>query len=309
MIDHDRLFEELLKTFFVEFVELFLPEVYAYLEPDSVVFLDKEIFIDVTSGESYEVDLVAKARVRGQESFFLIHVEHQAQPQTEFGRRLFRYFARLFEEHGLPVYPVVIYDKPRRPEPSTFRIGFPDRVVLEFNYRVIQLNRLHWRDFLRHQNPVAAALMAKMQMKPEERKRVKLECLRLIATLKLDRARMHLISGFVDTYLKLNAAEEKWFKAELKKLDPTTQKEVMEIVTSWMEEGIKKGLQQGRQEGRQEGGADVILRLLTRRFGALSPRTQKKIRHLSIAQLEELSEALLDFSSLKDLTARLRENA
>ena len=41
MIDHDRLFKELLCTFFREFVEAFLPEVATYLEPDSLVFLDK----------------------------------------------------------------------------------------------------------------------------------------------------------------------------------------------------------------------------------------------------------------------------
>lgn len=41
MIDHDRLFKELLTTFFVEFVELFLPEVSSYLERQSVKFLDK----------------------------------------------------------------------------------------------------------------------------------------------------------------------------------------------------------------------------------------------------------------------------
>ena len=35
--------------------------------------------------------------------------------------------------------------------------------------------------------------------------RVKLECLRLLATLRLDPARMQLISGFVDTYLRLSA--------------------------------------------------------------------------------------------------------
>lgn len=64
-IDHDRLFKELLTVFFAEFVELCLPEVYAWLDVDSVRFLDKEIFTDVTDGESHEADLVAMARFRG----------------------------------------------------------------------------------------------------------------------------------------------------------------------------------------------------------------------------------------------------
>lgn len=61
MIDHDHLFKELLSTFFVDFIELFLPDVMAYLEPDSVMFLDKEVFTDVTAGERYEADLLVQA--------------------------------------------------------------------------------------------------------------------------------------------------------------------------------------------------------------------------------------------------------
>ncbi|GEM_PF-3865043 len=50
--------------------------------------------------------------------------------------------------------------------------GVPDFKVLEFNYRVIQLNRLNWRDFLRYQNPAASALMAKMKIAPCDRQRL-----------------------------------------------------------------------------------------------------------------------------------------
>ncbi|TAF12392.1 MAG: flagellar assembly protein H, partial [Nostocales cyanobacterium] len=59
-IDHDRLFKELISTFFLEFLELFFPEVVKYIDPDSITFLDKEIFTDVTAGEKYETDLIAK---------------------------------------------------------------------------------------------------------------------------------------------------------------------------------------------------------------------------------------------------------
>lgn len=157
MIDHDRIFKELIKTFFLEFVELFLPDVYADLDHETIEFLDKEVFTDVTSGEKHEVDLIAKARFRGQDWFFLFHVEAQADDRKPpFPRRMFTYFARLHEEHGLPVYPVVIfsYDSPLRPEPTSYRVEFPGFTVLEFNFRVIQLNRLNWRDFLNHPNPL-----------------------------------------------------------------------------------------------------------------------------------------------------------
>ncbi len=60
-------------------------------------------------------------------------------------------------------------------------------------------------------------------------------------------------------------------------------------------------LQKGEQRGLQKGEVAVILRLLTRRFGAIEPEVQQQIRALSITQLEELAEALLDFSSPSDL--------
>lgn len=124
MIDHDRLFKELISTFFVEFLELFFPEVLAYVESDSITFLDKEIFTDITLGDRYEADLIVnalsnlggplpnprvKAKFRSQEAFFLIHVENQAQQQANFGKRMFKYFSRLYEKFDLPIYPIAIF--------------------------------------------------------------------------------------------------------------------------------------------------------------------------------------------------------
>ena len=105
-MDHDHLFKELLTTFFVDFLDVFCPELAKYLEPGSVEFLDKEVFTDVTHGERHEVDLVAKARFRGQPLGFLIHVEAQARKQTVFPQRMFTYFARFHEKYDLPVYPI-----------------------------------------------------------------------------------------------------------------------------------------------------------------------------------------------------------
>ncbi|PPS42774.1 DUF4351 domain-containing protein [Chroococcidiopsis sp. TS-821] len=303
MIDHDRLFKELLTTFFWEFIELFFPAVTAYLERDSITFLDKELFSDVTSGDRREVDLIAKAKFREQDTFFLIHCEHQSHPATDFSKRMFHYFARLYEKYALPVYPIVLfsYSTPQRSEPTTHQVTFPDKTILEFNYSVIQLNRLHWREYLRHENPVAAALMAKMQIQPQDRPIVKLECLRLLATLRLDPARMQLISGFIDSYLHLNAQEEQRFQTQLSTLGLVQQEEVMEIVTSWMEQGI--------EQGRQEEAQSLILRLLNRRIGAVDSQLQTQIQQLSLSQLEELGEALLDFTEITNLISWLEQHS
>ena len=306
-MDHDRLFKELLTTFFVEFVELFLPESIQYLDRDSVEFLDKEVFTDVTEGERHEVDLVVRARFWGQSSFFLIHVETQAQSQAQFAQRMFAYFARLHGKYRLAVYPVALfsYDQPQRAEPDEYRVEFPDLEVLAFRFRVVQLNRLDWHDFVERTNPVAAALMAKMRMKPTERPWVKLACLDLLAKLQLDPARRELISGFVDTYLRLTIDEQEVFEEELEKIEPERQEQVMEIVTSWMEKGIEQGIEQGIERGAKQGKQDLVLRMLRKRLGTLASQMEARIDALSVEQLEDLAVALLDFSTSSDLTAWL----
>ncbi|MBE9014210.1 DUF4351 domain-containing protein [Pseudanabaenaceae cyanobacterium LEGE 13415] len=60
-------------------------------------------------------------------------------------------------------------------------------------------------------------------------------------------------------------------------------------------------LQQGRHEGRQQEGVLLVLRQLVRQVGELDDSTRSQIEALSLPLLEELSEALLDFSDRRDL--------
>ncbi len=290
-IDHDRLFKELLSTFFLEFLDLFLPHLAASIEPDSLRFLPQEYFADLTAGEDQIIDLLAEVKQAGEAVGFLVHVEAQASSEANFSRRMFFYFARLYQKYLQRVYPIVIFsfDEPLRAEPHSHLVQFPELKVLEFNFASIQLNRLNWRDYLRQPNPVAAALMAKMRIAPEDRAKVKAECLRLLATLQLNPARTQLISGFVDTYLRLSGVEEQEFEREVGRMEAPEQEGIMEIVTSWMARGI------------EQGERSLILRQLVRRVGSLPAEVQLSVEALSLAQLERLGEALLDFTTIADL--------
>jgi hypothetical protein len=50
----------------------------------------------------------------------------------------------------------------------------------------------------------------------------------------------------------------------------------------------------------------LVLRLLAHRFGTVSPTTEAQISGLLLSQVENLGEALLDFSGLEDLEVWLR---
>jgi predicted transposase YdaD len=64
----------------------------------------------------------------------------------------------------------------------------------------------------------------------------------------------------------------------------------------------------GFERGVQEGELSLVLRLLKRRFGKIAPETEAQIVALSLTQLEELGEALLDFSKSSDLNDWLQES-
>lgn len=67
------------------------------------------------------------------------------------------------------------------------------------------------------------------------------------------------------------------------------------------QEGETQGRQAGEIKGRQAGEVALVLRLLQKKVGSLSPEQTKRIQSLSLEQLESLGEALLDFATPTDL--------
>ena len=73
-----------------------------------------------------------------------------------------------------------------------------------------------------------------------------------------------------------------------------------------MQQGMQQGIQQGKQQGKQEGEVNLILRLLSKRFGEVPNRLKMQIEKLSLEQLEALTEVFLDFVSLDNLVVWLQ---
>lgn len=61
------------------------------------------------------------------------------------------------------------------------------------------------------------------------------------------------------------------------------------------------------QDARQEEGQSLLLRILNRRFGKLPDRLTQSIQNLTIPQIEELAEQLLDFTAITDLENWLKQ--
>jgi predicted transposase YdaD len=64
--------------------------------------------------------------------------------------------------------------------------------------------------------------------------------------------------------------------------------------------------QEIKEEGREEATVNLIIRLLTKRFGKISEEMRSSISSLPLLVLEDLSEALLDFTSFADIQTWLK---
>ncbi|MEC4816176.1 MAG: DUF4351 domain-containing protein, partial [Scytonema sp. PMC 1069.18] len=96
-------------------------------------------------------------------------------------------------------------------------------------------------------------------------------------------------------------------KEEVKQeLKEEVKQEVKEEVKQEVKEEVK---QEVKEEVKQEEALQLIKRQLQRRIGSVSQPIQKRMNHLSVEQLENLAEALLDFSNEGDLVKWLQDNS
>lgn len=287
-VSHDRLFKELLTTFFREFMEAFFPQAGRMLDYSYLEFLTQEVLTDVTAGERKYIDILVKTRLLGEEGFVLVHVEPQARKEQDFPRRMFRYYARLFLKYDLRILPVVVLShRTRKAEPQRFEIAFPFHKVLDFSFLQLHLKRQNWRDYLKMDNPAVAALLACMDYREDEKKQLKLEFFKMLLRMRLGPARMQLIIGFFESYVQLTPQEEEEVQQRLaQELPPEEVREMTEILTSY------------HLKGREEALQKSLLKLSKRKFGAISPETEKKILETKdLALLERALENIFDLAS------------
>jgi Domain of unknown function (DUF4351) len=91
-------------------------------------------------------------------------------------------------------------------------------------------------------------------------------------------------------------------------IEPEEQELIMQLSPLYLEKIQAAELvdeQRGEQRGEVKEAQTLIMRLLNRRVGKISIELESRVKALPLAQLEELGEALLDFSQIGDLVAWL----
>ena len=117
--DYDSPWKEVLERYFKEFMAFFFPVAYAGIDwKKGYEFLDKElqqIVRDAELGRRLVDKLVKVYTTEGKETWVVVHVEVQGQKETDFARRMFVYYYRLFDRYNRQVVSLAVLADDRRP--------------------------------------------------------------------------------------------------------------------------------------------------------------------------------------------------
>ena len=299
--DQDSPWKQILRQYFREAIEFFFPATAALIDwQKPQEFLDKEyqqIAPDAEVGKRYADQLVKVWRKRGDDLWLLLHTEIQAQPEAHFAERMFIYNLRIFDYFHHPAISLAILcDGRAKWRPSVYEFRYPDTHV-RFEFGVAKLLDYHsrWTELENSHNPFAIVVMAHLKAQETkrnagDRKDIKLNLIRRLYESGYSRSEVVNLFRFIDWVMILPEGLKQAFWMELKAYEEERQ---MPYITSVEEIGFARGLQVGEQR--------LLLKLLKRRVGEVPESVQQRVEKLTIAQLEALGEALLDFEQLTDL--------
>ncbi|HEX4946779.1 MAG TPA: DUF4351 domain-containing protein [Blastocatellia bacterium] len=226
----------------------------------------------------------------------ILHVEFETDPTDSdppLDLRLLDYFVRLYRRERKPIRQVVIVLAETKAHiPEEFRVG-----DTWHRYRVIKLWEQDPAPLLAHEGlwPLAVLAYAK---RPHQ---LLMEVAEKVSTIPREARRSDLTAA-------ASILAGLRFKSDL--VRRLFRKELMmqsAIYREILAEGELIGEQRGEQRGELHGRLAVIERLLNRRLGLIPKRAQAKLATLTLPELDELSEALLDFQSTQDLMRWLRD--
>ena len=300
----DSPWKEVVETYLPEFIAFFFPEAYAAIDwNQDFQFLDQElqqVVRDAELGKRLVDKLVKVFLHNGQETWILLHIEIQSQYEQNFEERIFIYNYRIYDKYRRNVVSLVVLgDENTAWRPSEFRLGLFG-CEHRFTFPTVKLLDLAQtpETLTNNTNPFAVIVSAHLQANQtrknqQERFRNKLSLTRRLYQQGFSRQDLLNLYRFIDWVMGLPPSLEQDFLETIRQFEEENR---MPYVTNAERFGLKQGL---------ERETNLVLRQINRRVGSISSEVETQIRELPVDQLEDLGEALLDFSSEQDLLAWL----
>ncbi len=236
--------------------------------------------------ELYLEPIRADALILLQSAELVLHLEFQTEPKAEIPFRMADYRLRVYRRYpNKRMHQVVIYLKPTSSE-LVYQESFEIPGTLH-EFQVIRLweqpEELFWRS--------TGLLPLAVLSQTKDRKKTAREVARRIEQIKERRQQSNVASS---TVILAGLVLDKEFIEGLLRQEIMRESVIYQAIRA-------EGKAEGKVEGKQEGEVSLVVRLLRKRFGKVYQDLEKQIQILSIEQLEDLGEALLDFTTEADL--------
>ena len=314
-MDHDQRFKALIREFFAEFMQLFLPTWAEQFDFTSTQWLDKEILPDPPEGERHVLDLVAKLRTAenltsrttatAEEWLAMVHVEIESEDRTtRLKPRLPRYYHHLRDKHKLPVLPIALYLSVGMDGigEDTVIEYFGRMEVMRFRYLYIGLKSLDALEYARGSNWLGVALSAMMKAERDQWPILGADALLRIADAPVNDHQRFLLSDCLQAYLPLDEANQATFE-RITTAEPYSR--IVPMNKTPYDKGIERGIEQGREQGREEGREqnmrDVAIALLESKYRSVPKPYLERIGTLGYDDLLALVVRIPDATSMESL--------
>ena len=301
VVDYDGAWKEALEKYLEPFLTLCFPKVAAGIDWSKPVdFLEQELREVVRDAEvgGQRVDKLVKIHGRdGCKEWVLVHIEVQAQRDSDLAGRMYQYYHRLGDRFGVPVTSLaVLADTQPNWRPGSYeqeswgcrlRFEFPSCKLIDLASEPGQLEK--------DDSPAAVVIAAHLAAQQTARNmgrrhRLKWSLTRRLYERGYEKRDVLELFRLIDWLLVLPEKRAVEFRRELRQYE---EEKRMPYVTSierlGREEGRQKGREEGREEGRQEGlveGRQTALResvldLLEVRFGAVGSPVREKVNSMN----------------------------
>jgi predicted transposase YdaD len=235
--------------------------------------------------EPIRADYITFLQLQGR----ILHLEFQTKIESTppLPLRMLDYWVRLYRLYRLPITQVVVLLLPPKDDSeivTAFRVE-----NTRHEYRVIRMWEENPEPFLQD-----SALLPLASLTATNQPQILLEQI-VQRVNQVQTTQRPEISAYTQILAGL-----KFKKDLIRKLFREGMMRESVIYQEILEEGEQRGEKKGEQRERS-----LVLRQLTRKLGELPPEIREQVETLSLEQLENLGEALLDFTSLLDLQAWL----
>ncbi|NJM74638.1 MAG: Rpn family recombination-promoting nuclease/putative transposase [Acaryochloridaceae cyanobacterium RU_4_10] len=224
----------------------------------------------------------------------LLHVEFQTDPDPEIGFRVTDYRLRGFRRYpNKQMRQIVVYLRPTQSE-RVYQTHF-ELPGLRHEFEVVRLWEQPTELFLSSPGLLPFAVLSQTT----EREQVLREVARKVEEIEDKRSQSNVAAA---SAILAGLLLKKDLIHRVLRSDIMRESVIYQEIEAEAEA-------RGEARGEAKGELNFALRLLTRRIGTIAPQTEAQIRSLSLTQIEELGEALLDFSQPSDLSDWLRSHS